>query len=105
LETLYLTPQKIDYLEVYQIFESLTTLRPQVIQVLLESCHSIKVKRLFCLLAQQFGYAWNKQLKLDRLNFGKGVRSLSESGGVYVPEYQLVIPAQLWQLFHSRENI
>ena len=49
LECLYLTPKLIDLVECYHLMEGLSNLRPNLVQELLETCRSIKVKRLFCI--------------------------------------------------------
>jgi hypothetical protein len=38
--------------------EGLNTLRPDLVQELLEKCSSVKVKRLFMHLAEQFQHPW-----------------------------------------------
>ena len=41
-EMMYLVPKRQSYEEAFQVMESLTSLRPQVVQQLLEGCTSIK---------------------------------------------------------------
>ena len=53
LECLYISPKKFTLLECYQILEGLRLLRPRVLQKLLISCHSIKVKRLFLYMTEK----------------------------------------------------
>lgn len=43
LEAPYLSPEKFDLLERYQITENLLTLRPNILQELLEKCTSVRV--------------------------------------------------------------
>ncbi|GHS99891.1 hypothetical protein AGMMS50276_24420 [Synergistales bacterium] len=99
LETLYLTPKNIDYAEAYQLMENLATLRPKILQELLENCGSVKVKRLFLLFSGESGHAWAKRLDKARIDIGSGIRSLAKDG-VYVQEYHLVIPRELRDLWH-----
>ena len=47
LECLLLAPERMDLVETYGLFENLRTLRPQVMQLLLEGCSSVKVRRLW----------------------------------------------------------
>ncbi len=94
MECLYLTPHKQMLLECYEIMEIATTLRPKVIQQLLEHCSSIKVKRLFLYLADKAGHAWMKYIDLKKVDLGKGKRSLIKNG-VYVAKYQITVPKEL----------
>lgn len=91
MEMLYFVPQKQSLNESYLIMENLITLRPKVIQCLLENCNSIKVKRLFMLFAERHGHQWVKKLDLSRINFGSGKISISK-GGIYDRKYKISIP-------------
>ena len=94
LECLYLSPEKQDLVECYQLMESLNNLRPKQVQELLESCKSVKVKRLFLYLAEKPGHGWFNHLQLDKIDLGKGKRSLVKNGA-YVPKYQITVPQAL----------
>jgi hypothetical protein len=76
------------------LMENLTTLRPKVIQELLESCHSVKVKRLFLVLAEHVNHPWVKRLNVEKIDLGKGKRVVGK-GGYYNPKYQLSLPVDL----------
>ncbi|MDP8299653.1 MAG: type IV toxin-antitoxin system AbiEi family antitoxin [Candidatus Tantalella remota] len=73
------------------IFEGFTTLRPQLIQELLEKCNSVKTKRLFMYLAEKHHHAWAKRVDLKNVDFGTGNRSFCRSGH-YNKKYKIVIP-------------
>lgn len=73
------------------LMSGLSTLRPQVVQPLLETCLSIKVKRLFLWAAQSAGHAWFPRLATDRLDLGKGKRSLYR-GGRFDATYRITVP-------------
>ena len=94
MECLYLAPDKFDLVEAYQIMEGLSTLRPATVQLLLESCRSVKVKRLFLFMAEQAGHAWVKYLNRSTIDIGRGKRSLAP-GGTYVAKYQMTVPREL----------
>jgi hypothetical protein len=94
LECLYLSPDTVDLMECHQIMAGMTTLRPKLIQKLLEHCKSIKVKRLFLYLANRAGHDWLKRLDLSLLTLGKGDRSITK-GGVYVAQFGITIPEEL----------
>jgi hypothetical protein len=76
------------------LMENLSTLRPKVIQELLESCQSVKVKRLFLVLAEHVNHPWVKRLNVEKIDLGKGKRVVGE-GGYYNPKYQLSLPVNL----------
>ncbi len=63
-----------------QVFEGLTVLRPVVIKALLDTCCSIKVKRLFLFLAAHFDYPWAKRLDTSGLDLGSGNRQIVKGG-------------------------
>jgi hypothetical protein len=84
--------------EAFQMTENLTTLRPRVLQNLLEHCNSVRVKRLFMLFARESGHSWAKRLDSARIDLGEGIRSLSHKG-VYIPEYRVVVPRELVDLW------
>lgn len=94
LETLYLSPKQLDLVEVYQIIEGLQTLRPSLVQELLEKCSSIKVKRLFLYMAEKANLPVLKHLKTDKIDVGSGDRTIV-SEGKYVSKYGLTLPQEL----------
>ncbi len=96
LECLHLAPDTMDLMECAQVMEGLTTLRPKLLQPLLEQCGSIKVKRLFLYLADRAGYDWVKRLDTARLELGSGDRTITK-GGVYVAQYGITVPKELVQ--------
>jgi hypothetical protein len=91
MEVLYLIPQAESFEEAKLLMEGLTTLRPHLVQSLLEICHSVKVKRLFMLLADRCHHPWLEQLDLSRVEFGKGKRVIGE-GGRFNAKYQISVP-------------
>lgn len=97
LECLYLAPKVFDLVECYQLMEMLTTLRPKVLQELLEQCRSIRVKRLFLYLSDKAGHLWFTRLDRSCIDLGKGKRVIG-TGGVLVPDYALVLPNELVSL-------
>jgi len=94
MECLALCPDKFPLFESFELMEGLGSLRPAKIQELLESCKSVKVKRLFVYFAEKVNHAWFKYLDTSKIDFGVGNRSLVESG-VLVSKYKLVLPNEL----------
>lgn len=94
MESLYLSPRKMDLLECYEIMEGLNNLIPHQVQSLLETCNSVKVKRLFLYLAEKAGHKWLDSLKLDTIDLGRGKRSIVKDG-IYIPKFQITVPKDL----------
>jgi len=96
LECLYLVPKEQDLFECFEIMEGLNNLRPNKVQALLESCNSIKVKRLFLYLANKCNHNWLEYIDLDKIDLGKGKRTIVK-GGVYIPQYKITVDKKLEQ--------
>jgi len=90
LEMLYLTPSIHTLQETYQVMELLGTVKPAVMQSLLECCASIKVKRLFLYMAERAGLVWVKRLDLTTIDLGRGDREITK-GGQYDKKYRIVV--------------
>ena len=97
MECLYLAPKKQSLLEAYELMEGLNNLRPKLVQELLESCTSVKVKRLFLYLADKAKHDWLNYINLDTVDLGTGKRSVV-SHGSYVDKYQITVPKELEDL-------
>jgi hypothetical protein len=94
MECLALCPEKFPLLESFELMEGLGALRPAKVQELLESCKSVKVKRLFLFFAEKSGHSWLKYLDINKIDLGVGNRSLVENG-ILVSKYKLVLPKEL----------
>ncbi|HUX22941.1 MAG TPA: type IV toxin-antitoxin system AbiEi family antitoxin domain-containing protein [Spirochaetia bacterium] len=90
IELLYLSPVTHTLREAYQIMELLTTAKPALAQELLEHCTSVKVKRLFLLMAERAGHAWLKRIDLSGIDLGSGIREI-ERGGKLDRKYGVVV--------------
>ena len=95
LELLDLVPNQQSFEEGILLMESLLTLRPNVLQKLLECCTSIKVKRLFLSIAEKLELPCVKRLKTDKINFGKGKRFLVKNGKLH-PKYLITVPSNFF---------
>lgn len=94
LECLHLPEAASSLLDLYYIMESLTTLRPKLVQALLEACSSQKVKRLFVYMAEKARHPWFKALKLDNVQLGTA-RLMAVPTGKYISKYNMTIPKDL----------
>lgn len=88
LEMLY--SKNVSTVEAFQIMELVTVLRPNLMTELLESCKSVKVKRLFLYLAVETGYAWYDKIDKSKINLGTGIREI-DKGGSFVKEFNVVV--------------
>lgn len=93
LEMLKELPKKASFHNVDMIFESLSNLRPALVQSLLEACSSIKTRRLFFVFSDRHNHAWWKHINKDKINLGKGPRSLIENGTID-PTYHISVPTE-----------
>lgn len=93
MEFLHLIPKKESFDEAMRIMEGLTTLRPQLVQALLEDCTSVKVKRLFLFMAESFKHQWFAKLDINGVNLGSGKRVIVKSGK-FNHKYQITVPGE-----------
>jgi hypothetical protein len=94
LECLYMAPKDMDLLECHQLMEGLTGMVPSQLQVMLENCTSVKVKRLFFYLADKSKHSWLKYLDQSKIDLGTGTRSFAKKG-VYISTYKITVPKEL----------
>lgn len=78
-----------NYMELY--FETLHSLRPELLMSLLKACRSVKVRRLFFVFADLYEHAWCEYLDADQIDLGSGPRALVP-GGKFHPTYQISVP-------------
>jgi hypothetical protein len=91
LEVLSGVPQVHSYEEAKLLMDGLVTLRPGIVQILLQQCRSIKAKRLFLFLSEVQGHSWRKSLNPGRVDLGSGNRVIVK-GGRLDPVYRIVVP-------------
>lgn len=94
MECLHLAPSSYSLMDAYYIMEMLTTLRPKLVQQLLEECSSVKIKRLFLYMAEKSGHQWFNALNVSKIDLGKGDRLIAP-GGKYIGKYGIIIPSEL----------
>jgi hypothetical protein len=94
MECIYLTPKHQELFECYELMQGLNNLRPNQVQELLEQCTSVKVKRLFMYMAEKTKHDWVNYINLEKIDFGKGKRSLVKNG-IYIPKYKITVSKEL----------
>ena len=67
------------------------TLSPIVMQELLETCRSIRVKRMTLYFADNLSLPWFKKLQLNRIDLGAGPRQIVADGQLD-SRYQITVP-------------
>jgi hypothetical protein len=88
---LYHIPEQQGFDEAQKIMASLTTLRPDLVQNLLETCRSVKVKRLFMYMADKEEHVWFDDLDSQQLDLGSGKRVIIKDGKLD-KKYGITIP-------------
>ena len=90
LELLDELPERESFHQVDALFEGLSDLSPRRVQTLLETCASVKVKRLFLFFADRHRHAWSSRLDVSRIDLGSGKRVLVK-GGKLDPTYHITV--------------
>lgn len=91
LEACYLIPSYQGFEECYNIVTGLVSLRPHIMQSLLESCNSIRAKRLFLFMAFKADLPIAKHLALSRIDLGTSKLQI-EQGGVFDSRFLITVP-------------
>lgn len=84
-------PKYYTYDSALYFFESLATLRADVVQKLLEESLYIKAKRLFLYFSDNLHHDWFKEINLSRINLGSGKRQIVP-GGKFDAQYLITVP-------------
>lgn len=96
LETLEGVPGDTAFAEARQLMEGLPTLRPKLMQQLLQVCTSVKVKRLCLYLADATQMPWRDALDDARIDLGSGKRQVVV-GGQLNARYGITVPREAEQ--------
>jgi hypothetical protein len=91
MELLELCPKHVSLDHAKLVMEGLATLRPKIVNELLQSCTSVKVKRLFLALADLCNHAWLSAIDTKKINLGSGKRILEPNRALHT-KYQISIP-------------
>ncbi len=75
-------------------FESATTLRPKLLNSLLQVCRQIKTKRLFLWFSDRHRHAWRNKLNIDNVDLGSGKRMIVK-GGALDKTYAMTVPRSM----------
>ena len=76
------------------MFWRLSGMRPRHVMPLLRTCRSVKVKRLFFVLAERHSHIWLDHVDKTAVDFGSGPRALAKGGRLH-PVYRIYVPDEL----------
>lgn len=93
LEALDELPRRETFHQMDMLVEGATQLSPRRLQALLESCRSVKVKRLFFWFADRHGHAWRPRIDASMVDLGSGKRMVVR-GGRFDPTYRITVPRE-----------
>lgn len=91
LELIHQSANEMLFSSVVDVLSGMSSLSPRRLQRLLEACNSIRVKRVFLLLARNAGHAWYGRIDLSRIDPGKGKRQIIR-GGRLDKEFLITVP-------------
>ncbi len=94
IELLSAVNSEADFSVMDKFFESAVTLRPLLVNKLLNVCTQVKAKRLFLWFATRHHHAWLKQIDTSKVNLGSGKR-LIVAGGALDKQYQITVPREM----------
>lgn len=94
IEVLLDVTDEHDFRSVDKFFESAVSLRPTVVQKVLESSRSVKAKRLFCWYAERHRHSWFGRVNVTNIDLGRGKRQIVAQGRLN-NRYQITVPADM----------
>ncbi len=91
LELIHQSAGEMLFSGVADVMNGLTTLSPRRLQKLLEACNSIRVKRVFFVLARNAAHTWYERIDRSSIDPGKGKRQIIR-GGRLDKEFLITVP-------------
>ncbi|HEY9036823.1 MAG TPA: type IV toxin-antitoxin system AbiEi family antitoxin domain-containing protein [Pseudomonadales bacterium] len=83
-----------------ELMDGLTTLRPTLLNDLLQHCQSVKAKRVFLCLAENSAYAWREKIDQNAVDLGAGKRQVVK-GGRLDKTWQITVPKSFGRAFNA----
>ncbi len=71
--------------------ENFTSLRPEILQNLLEKGCSFKARRVFLFLAERIKHAWFHELNISKLSLGNHKIQIQKRG-IFNAKYLMTVP-------------
>lgn len=94
LELLMDLPDAVSFEHANELMQGLVNLSPKKLDALLQSCKSVKVKRLFLWFAKRQNYHWLSKLDAANYDLGSGKRVVAK-GGKLDAEYLITVPSHM----------
>ena len=94
LELLSAVNSEADFSVMDKFFETAVTLRPSLVNKLLNVCTQVKAKRLFLWFATRHNHTWLKQIDTSKVNLGSGKRVIV-NGGALDKKYLITVPREM----------
>jgi hypothetical protein len=91
LEELHLVQSNSALEHALLLMEGLSTLRPGILQQLLEQCTAVKAKRLLLWAGERCQHTWMTRLDVTKVGLGTGKRQVFK-GGVLDTKYLITVP-------------
>ena len=95
LEFMHQTNLTCDFESAQNYLEGLWGTRVDILQVLLENCSSIKLKRVFLYLSEKLGMSYFEKLDLSKIDLGKGKRQVVKENAQFDKKYQITVPKSM----------
>ncbi|MCK5342511.1 MAG: type IV toxin-antitoxin system AbiEi family antitoxin domain-containing protein, partial [Candidatus Heimdallarchaeota archaeon] len=95
LEVLLTVHDEFSFTFAAELMESLTTLRPNIVNELLQACSHVAVKRLFLFLAEFYQHSWFEKVIIGDVFLGKGKRSIVTRGKLN-NKYLITVPEKFY---------
>ncbi len=93
-EMLYLVEKEgVTFNYATELFESLTSLRPSLLNELLKKCESVKVKRLFLYLSDRYRHPWINYIDKKDVDIGTGKMQIVKNGR-FDKKYLITVPKE-----------
>jgi len=95
-EVLLDIPDKLSFEHADKLMQGLVNLSPKRLNMLLEECNNVKVRRLFLWFAERHQHAWFKKVDTERFTMdsgllGSGKRMLAKNGKLDI-KYLITVP-------------
>ncbi|MGB4407130.1 MAG: type IV toxin-antitoxin system AbiEi family antitoxin domain-containing protein [Sphaerochaeta sp.] len=81
--------------QAYLMLQGAATLRPTLLQQLLEECRQVKAKRLFLWIARELAHPWYGYIDQGGIDLGSGKRQIIV-GGKLDEEFLITIPKEIF---------
>ena len=94
VELLMDLPDAVTFEHADELMQGLVNLSPRKLDIILQACKSVKVKRLFFWLAKRQSYPWFSKLNVEDYDLGSGKRMIAK-GGKLDTDYLITVPSSM----------